>query len=86
LQRGDLAELSKERVTDEVKKLLSARRPSGGLTLARTTGALAFSFPELAVLADTPQDPEWHPEGDVWLHTLMVVDEAAAVVRRETWA
>jgi tRNA nucleotidyltransferase (CCA-adding enzyme) len=36
--------------------------------------------PELPPLADTPQDPEWHPEGDVWTHTLQVVDEAAALV------
>jgi len=36
-------------------------------------------------LAATPQDPEWHPEGDVWVHTLMVVDAAAAVVARGDW-
>src|SRR6185503_14570044 len=46
-------------------------------------GALAACFPELAVLDRTPQDPEWHPEGNVWVHTLLVVDEAAAIVRRE---
>jgi tRNA nucleotidyltransferase (CCA-adding enzyme) len=85
VRRGDLAELSKERVTDEIKKLLTASRPSGGLTLARATGAIASSFPELEALAATPQDPEWHPEGDVWVHTLMVVDESAAVVLRGTW-
>ena len=83
--RGDLAELSKERVTDEIKKLLGAARPSIGLRLARATGAIASSFPELAALAETPQDPEWHPEGDVWVHTLMVVDAAAAVVARGAW-
>lgn len=83
--RGDLAELSKERVTDEIKKLLAAARPSVGLTLARATGAIASSFPELEALATTPQDPEWHPEGDVWVHTLMVVDETAAVVARGAW-
>jgi tRNA nucleotidyltransferase (CCA-adding enzyme) len=83
--RGALAELSPSRVTDEIKKLLAASRPSVGLTLARATGAIASSFPELAALAGTPQDPEWHPEGDVWVHTLMVVDEAAAVVTRGTW-
>jgi len=83
--RGELAELSRERVTDEIRKLLAAAKPSGGLTLARTTGAIASSFPELAALAETPQDPEWHPEGDVWVHTLMVVDAAAAVVARGTW-
>jgi tRNA nucleotidyltransferase (CCA-adding enzyme) len=85
VERGDLAELSRERLTDEVRKLLSASKPSVGLRLAFATGAIAASFPELARLAETPQDPEWHPEGDVWLHTLMVVDEAAAVVADERW-
>jgi tRNA nucleotidyltransferase (CCA-adding enzyme) len=82
---GALAELSRERVTDELRKLLHAASPSLGLELARGTGALAATFPELDALASTPQDSEWHPEGDVWVHTLMVVDAAAAVVRRETW-
>jgi len=83
--RGDLAELSRERVTEELRKLLGAPRPSTGLTLAFEVGALGAAFPELAALADTPQDPEWHPEGDVWTHTLMVVDRAAAVVREGAW-
>jgi tRNA nucleotidyltransferase (CCA-adding enzyme) len=83
--RGDLAELSRERVTDEIRKLLAATRPSVGLALAAATGAIAASFPELEALAATPQDPEWHPEGNVWVHTLMVVDETAAAARRETW-
>ena len=85
VDRGDLAELSRERLTDEIRKLLSAGKPSVGLRLAHATGAIAASFPELARLAETPQDPEWHPEGDVWLHTLMVVDEAAAVVADGRW-
>ena len=36
--------------------------------------------PELLPLEATPQDPGWHPEGDVWVHTLQVVDEAAALL------
>jgi tRNA nucleotidyltransferase (CCA-adding enzyme) len=85
VRRGDLAQLSRERVTDEIRKLLAAQRPSTGLKLARDTGALASEFPELHALAATPQDPEWHPEGDVWVHTLMVVDAAAEVVARGPW-
>lgn len=85
VRQGSLAELSRERVTDEIRKLLSAERPSIGLTLARQTGAVAAAFPELDRLASTPQDPEWHPEGDVWAHTLMVVDQAAAAVARGAW-
>jgi tRNA nucleotidyltransferase (CCA-adding enzyme) len=85
VRQGSLSELSKERVTDEIRKLLGALRPSIGLGLARATGALAASFPELDALGAIPQDPEWHPEGDVWTHTLMVVDQAAAVFARGSW-
>lgn len=85
VRRGDLAELSRERVTDEIEKLLTADKPSVGLTAARATGAIAATFPELEALAATPQDPEWHPEGDVWMHTLMVVDATAAVVHGGAW-
>ena len=48
-------------------------------------GALAAEFPEIEALAATPQDEEWHPEGDVFTHTLMVVDAAAAVTRAGSW-
>ncbi len=85
VRRGDLAELSRERVTDEIEKLLTAAKPSVGLAAARATGAIATSFPELEALAETPQDPEWHPEGDVWTHTLMVVDATASIVHGGTW-
>ena len=54
-------------------------RPSIGLRAAARVGHAAERVaPELLPLADTPQDPEWHPEGDVWIHTLLAVDEAAA--------
>ncbi len=38
-------------------------------------------FPELVALIDCKQDPEWHPEGDVWIHSLMVTDRATELVR-----
>ncbi|HEX4825125.1 MAG TPA: HD domain-containing protein [Candidatus Polarisedimenticolaceae bacterium] len=85
VRSGALAELSPERVTDEIRKLLFAERPSAGWEPARATGALAATFPELDLLAATPQDPEWHPEGNVWTHTLLVVDAAAAIVRQNAW-
>ena len=73
----DLNELSRERLLGEFAKLLlRAERPSIGLEILRQTKALRF-FPELEALIDVPQDPTWHPEGCVWTHTLMVVDEAA---------
>jgi tRNA nucleotidyltransferase (CCA-adding enzyme) len=73
----DLADLSGERIWEEFAKLfLKSRRPSLGLEFLEQTGLLRF-FPELQATAGVPQDPEWHPEGDVWVHTRMVVDEAA---------
>ncbi len=73
-----LGELPADRVFGEVEKLLlRATRPSRGLALMKEWGMPPAIAPELVPLADTPQDPAWHPEGDVWTHTLQVVDEAA---------
>ncbi len=75
-----IGELPAERVLGEIEKLLlKARQPSRGLTLLKAWGMLAVLAPELLPLEATPQDPGWHPEGDVWVHTLQVVDEAAAL-------
>lgn len=74
-----LDELSRERVYGELHKLFHlAARPSVGLRLMEETDTLRY-FPELAALRGTPQDPEKHPEGDVWDHTLCVMDEAATL-------
>ncbi|HXE71133.1 MAG TPA: HD domain-containing protein [Candidatus Nitrosotenuis sp.] len=84
--RGDLAELSRERVTTEIKKLLlKSERPSVGFELMVRLGIIARHYPELEALRHTPQDPEWHPEGDVWTHTMLVLDQAALIVRRPEW-
>ena len=73
----DLNELPKERIYEEFKKLLlKAHKPSMGLEWMRKMKMLKY-FPELEALIDVPQEPEWHPEGDVWIHNNMVVDEAA---------
>lgn len=75
-----LGELPAERVFGEIEKLLlAARRPSLGLELMQQWKMLPVVAPELVPLRDTPQDPEWHPEGDVWTHTLLAVDEAVVL-------
>ena len=72
-----LDDLPAERVWGEIEKLLlQAPRPSIGFTLGLDLGAVSALFPELLALVGCPQDPDWHPEGDVWVHTLMVIDEA----------
>ena len=80
----DLSELSGERVFDEFGKLLlRAAKPSIGFKVLEDAGQLRF-FPELDALRGVPQDPEWHPEGDVWVHTLMVLDAAATLRGAQT--
>jgi tRNA nucleotidyltransferase (CCA-adding enzyme) len=71
-----LDDLPAERIWGEIEKLLLARRPSIGLAVALDLGVVAQLFPELLALSGCPQEPEWHPEGDVWVHTLQVVDQA----------
>jgi tRNA nucleotidyltransferase (CCA-adding enzyme) len=71
-----LDDLPPERVWGEIEKLLSAARPSLGLALAHDLGVVQRLFPELHALVGCVQEPEWHPEGDVWVHTLQVVDQA----------
>jgi len=74
-----LDELPQERKKEEFSKLLGkAKNPSVGLRVMRETGVLAH-FPELEALIGCDQHPEWHPEGDVWIHSLHTVDSAAWV-------
>ena len=76
----DLSDLPAERVWGEIEKLLRARRPSIGLHWLRELGAIAKWFPELNALIDVPQDKEWHPEGDVFVHTALVADRARELI------
>jgi tRNA nucleotidyltransferase (CCA-adding enzyme) len=81
IEKGMLEELPKERVYGEWKKLLlKAKKPSLGFELMRELGILQY-FPELQAIINVPQDPNWHPEGDVWIHTLMCVDKMAQLCR-----
>jgi tRNA nucleotidyltransferase (CCA-adding enzyme) len=67
-------ELAVERVWGEWEKWATkAIRPSRGLSVLAETGWLAH-FPEVSALAGTPQEPEWHPEGDVFAHTQHCLD------------
>ena len=82
-RRLPLVELPVERINGEFKKLLlKARKPSIGLEWMRKLGLLSH-FPELEALIGVQQEPEWHPEGDVWIHNNMVIDEAAKLRKDE---
>jgi tRNA nucleotidyltransferase (CCA-adding enzyme) len=72
-----LDDLPAERVWGEFEKLLmGAPRPSIGFRVALDLLVVDRLFPELGALVGCAQEPDWHPEGDVWVHTLMVIDGA----------
>jgi tRNA nucleotidyltransferase (CCA-adding enzyme) len=73
----DLGELPRERIGEEWRKLLlQGCRPSLGLQFLADCQALRF-FPEIEALVGTPQNPQWHPEGDVFVHTGHCLDHFA---------
>ena len=70
--------LPRERIFEEWRKLIcQGIRPSRGLSFLKDCGWIRY-WPELEALIGCPQDPEWHPEGDVWVHTLYSMDAFAA--------
>lgn len=74
----DLTALSRERVLEELKKaLLQAAHPSVFFEVLREMGQLRPWFAEAADLIGVPQNPRFHTEGDVWTHTMLVLDAAA---------
>lgn len=80
-QRIDVTDLPKERVWGEIERLLLlSRKPSIGLRWLYDLGVVDQLFPELKSLVGVPQEPDWHPEGNVDVHTLMVVDEARKLI------
>lgn len=75
----DLSYLSKERVEEELKKaLLKASKPSIFFDVLKDTNQLTYWFKEVEDLIDVKQDPIFHPEGDVYIHTMQVIDRCAS--------
>ena len=77
--------LASERIFGEWKKLiLQGVTISSGLKFLQQTKWLRF-FPEIQALVNCPQDPKWHPEGDVWVHTLHCMDAFARKRTGDEW-
>ncbi len=72
---SEAASLPSARIWQEWLKWSRAEQPSLGLQALKDMGWDAF-YPELLALQGCVQDKHWHPEGDVWTHTMLVVDEA----------
>ncbi|HEX5886213.1 MAG TPA: HD domain-containing protein [Pyrinomonadaceae bacterium] len=77
----DLSDLPAERIWGEIEKLLlQSPRPFIGLEWLRKLGVVEKLFPEIQSLIGVPQDPEWHPEGDVFVHTQLALDRARELI------
>ena len=76
---GELADLTPERVWQELSRALAYARPSAFLRTLRDCGALAVVLPEVDALYGVPQRAEYHPEIDTGIHTELVCDMAARI-------
>lgn len=73
-----IASVSRERIEQEfAKMLLRSKRPSLGIRWLKQIGRLQELLPELAATVGVQQSPKWHPEGDVFEHTMQALDAAA---------
>ena len=80
-----MVDLPSERIYEEWKKLIiKGDNPSAGLNFLKDTGWIK-NFPELNALINCKQDPEWHPEGDVWVHTLHCMNAFARERIGDKW-
>jgi len=84
VKNGELDELSIERIYSEFNKLLlKSKKPSIGFEVMRDLGMLRY-FPELEALIGIPQSPKYHPEGDVWIHTMMSLDAMVTLIDQKS--
>jgi tRNA nucleotidyltransferase (CCA-adding enzyme) len=77
----DLSDLPSERIWGEMEKLLlKAQHPAIGLRCLLELGAIDQLFPEIKALIGVEQDREWHPEGDIFVHTGLVIERARELI------
>ncbi len=73
-QAAEIAAVSAERVRDELTRILTEGHARRGFELLEETGLLAQVLPEIARMKGVEQPPQYHPEGDVWTHTMMLLE------------
>jgi poly(A) polymerase len=75
-----IGQVSRERVRDELTRMLTEGHARRAFELLDQTGLLRQVLPEIARLHGVDQPPEYHPEGDVWVHTLLLLEKLPAGV------
>lgn len=69
----EIAQVSRERVRDEISKMLTEGKARQAFELLDETGLLKEVLPEIVKMKGVEQPPQFHPEGDVWIHTLILL-------------
>ncbi|SEB67413.1 CCA tRNA nucleotidyltransferase [Terriglobus roseus] len=80
-QAAAISQVSNERVRDELTKMLTEGHARRAFELLDESGLLEYVLPEVWAMRGVEQPPEWHPEGDVWIHTLMLLEKLEAGAR-----
>jgi poly(A) polymerase len=78
--------IAPERVRDELTRILTEGGARRGVELLDSSGLLHELLPEVERLKGVPQPPDYHPEGDVWIHTLLVLDAVGPCTPELGWA
>jgi len=71
---GAVRDVSAERIREELTKLLTEGAARTGFELLDKSWLLSIVLPEVAAMKGVPQPPQYHPEGDVWIHTLLMIE------------
>ena len=82
----NLKRLSGERIRDELEKMLLGPHPAAAFRLMQRTGILRIVLPEIADLEGVEQPPKHHPEGDVFTHTMLMLEKMCHPTRELAWS
>ena len=72
---SNILQVSRERIRDELTAILTQGRAGAGMQMLLDAGLLAHILPEVVAMDGVPQPPEFHPEGDVWTHVKLLLDD-----------
>ena len=82
---GEISRVAPERVRDELGRILTEGGARRGFELLAATGLLDSLLPEVAALRGVEQPPEFHPEGDVWSHTMLMLERLQSPSEPLSW-
>jgi poly(A) polymerase len=71
----EIGQVSRERMRDELTRMLTEGHAAAAFEMLEKSGLLEQVLPEVAAMRGVAQPPEWHPEGDVWVHTLLLLEK-----------